>query len=185
MNRLRKYIKYFGILLVLLTVFRGFLYRVSVTYSKVAIRNNITLTDKKIINEIDKHIEGKILSIEDIIKLSNKITSKKLQFTFDKVSSDPNTVAELQKANCIGYSSLFNSIGNYILNKKNLTDRYEFIHLVGKLDFFGVDLHALFNSPFFKDHDFNEIKDKQTGNKKFIDPSLRDYLRIEYITSLN
>ncbi|WP_324027669.1 hypothetical protein QSV08_06900 [Maribacter sp. BPC-D8] len=141
------------------------------------------MTDQNLIKEINVQTENKTLSIEEIIKLSNKITSEKLKFTFNKVSSNPNLVSELKKANCIGYSSLFNSIGNYIIRKQKLTDQYEFIHLIGKLDFFGFNIHKLFNTPFFKNHDFNEIHDKRTGERKFVDPSLRDYLRIEYITS--
>ena len=183
MSKFKKIIKYFGIIIILLILFRGFLYRTSVNYSKVAIRNNITLTDKKLIKEIDKQTEGKILSIKEIIKLSNKITSEKLHFTIDNISSNPNLVSELKKANCIGYSSLFNSIGNYITGKQKLTDKYEFIHLVGKLDVFGFNVHNIFKSPFFKDHDFNEIKDKRTGESKFVDPSLRDYVKIKYVTS--
>ncbi len=183
MNRFKKSIKYFGILIILLILFRGFLYRTSVHYSKVEIRKNRTLTDKNLIEEITKQTDGKILNIDEIIKLSNKITSDKLKFTFDKVSSNPNSVSKLEIANCIGYSSLFNAIGNYILKNQKQTDQYEFIHLVGELDFFGFNIHNLFKSSFFKSHDFNEVKYKKTDEKKFIDPSLRDYLRIEYVTS--
>jgi hypothetical protein len=164
-------------------LFRGFLYRISVNYLKVDTRNNITLNDKKLIKEIDNRTRDRILSIEEIIELSNKITSEKLDFTFNKVTSNPNLVCKLEKANCIGYSSLFNSIGNHIVEKQNLTEKYEFKHLVGKLEFFGLDIHKLFNSPFFKDHDFNEIRNKQTNEKKYVDPSLRDYLRIENVRS--
>jgi len=92
-------------------------------------------------------------------------------------------VSELKKANCIGYSALFNSIGNYLIRKQNLSDKFEFSHLVGKLNVFGFNIHNLFNSPFFRDHDFNEIKNNLTDEKTFVDPSLRDYLRIENVTS--
>ena len=178
-----KIIKYFGIFIILLILFRGFLYRTLVNYSKVNVRNNITLTNKNLIQEIDKRTNGKILSIEEITKLSNSITSEKLNFTFGKISNNPNNAAELKKANCIGYSALFNSIGNYIIVKQNMTNKYEFNHLVGRLDVFGLDIHSLFDSPFFRDHDFNEIRNKQTDEKIYVDPSLRDYLRIGYITS--
>lgn len=183
MNRFKKIIKYIGIITILLIIFRGFLYRTFVNYSKVQVRPNITLTDKNLIKEINDQTENKILSVKEIIKLSNRITSKKLNYTFNKVSSNPNLIYELKKANCIGYSSMFNTIGNYILGNQKMTDEYEFIHLVGELDFLGFNVHNLFSSPFFKDHDFNEIRHKQTGKKKFVDPSLRDYLRIEYVTS--
>ncbi|PCJ65287.1 MAG: hypothetical protein COA58_10540 [Bacteroidetes bacterium] len=183
MNSLKKVIKYFGILIILLILFRGFLYRALVNYSKVGARNHITLTDKNLITEIDTQTDERKLSIEEIISLSNKITSERLSFTFNKTSSNPNVVSELKKANCIGYSALFNSIGNYMIRKQELGDNYEFNHLVGELDFLGINIHSLFNSPFFKDHDFNEIRNKQTSEIIFVDPSLRDYLRIENVTS--
>ncbi|MDH7447596.1 hypothetical protein [Aquimarina sp. 2201CG14-23] len=183
MNKLKKIIKYFGILFILTILFRGFLYRNLVNYSKIGIRNNIILTNKNLIEEIDKKIKEKSLTIEEIIELSNDITSAELEFTFNKVSNNSNIIYGSKKANCIGYSSLFNSIGNYIIGKQKLTDKYEFTHLVGKLDVFGLDIHNLFSSSFFKDHDFNEIKLKQTGENKFVDPSMRDYLRIEYVIS--
>jgi len=183
MNRFKKIIKYLGIIIILTILFRGFLYRTSVNYLKIKIRPNIKLIDKKLIEEINEQTENRTLSIEEIIKLSNRITSKNLDFTFDKTSNNPNVIYELKQANCIGYSSLFNSIGNHIIRKQKLTDKYEFVHLVGKLNVFGFNVHNFINSPFFRDHDYNEIKDKQTGKMKFVDPSLRDYLRIEYVTS--
>lgn len=183
MKRFKKIIRNIGIIIILLILFRGFLYRVFVNYSKVSSRNKITLTDKNLITELDAQLGGKILSIKEIISLSNKMTSKKLSFTFQKVPSNPNKISELQTANCIGYSSMFNSIGNYLITKQHQNDTYEFNHFVGEIDVLGFNIHNLFNSPFFKDHDFNEIKNSQTGEKIFVDPSLRDYIRIEHVTS--
>lgn len=181
MKRIKKFVKYFGLFLLLLFLFRGFIYRISVNYSKVAVRDNVTLRDKSLINKIEMRTKGSFLDIEEIIDLSNELTSKELSFTFNKVSN--NTNSGLKKANCIGYSSLFNSIGNFIIEKQELKDKYEFIHLVGEIDLFGFNIHGLFNSPFFADHDFNEIQFKETGENRFVDPSLRDYFRIESVSS--
>lgn len=122
-----------------------------------------------------------MLSIEEIIAVSTRITNKNLEFTFNKISNNPNVVYKLKKANCIGYSSLFNSIGNHIIKEQKMTDKYEFVHWVGKLTVFGYNVHTITNNSFFKDHDFNEIKDKKTGKIKFVDPSLSDYLGIDYV----
>jgi len=181
MNRLKMFFKCIGIFIILLILFRGFLYRLVVNYLPIDVRNNISLTDKKLIMEINEQVKGQTLNIDEIISLSNKITSKKLNFTFNRISSNPNRITQLKKANCIGYSSLFNSIGNYLIIKQNLTDEYEFKHLVGKLAIFGFDIHNLFNNPFFQNHDFNQIRNKNTNEKYFVDPSLRDYLRIDYV----
>jgi hypothetical protein len=52
---------------------------------------------------------------------------------------------------------------------------------VAKLHFFGFDLHRLFDSPFFKDHDVVVIKAKGGEVLRVIDPSLYDYTLIESV----
>ncbi len=180
---MRRGIKYIGTIICVFILFRGYLYRFFVTYSKVTIRNEIVLTDENLIKKIDHTIAHKKLTIEDIVTLSHKITSETLNFTFHKVSNNPNQVSKLKIANCIGYASLFNSIGNYIIKQQELAHRYQCIHWVGKLHVFGYNIHKLCNSPFFIDHDFNEIRDKKTKKSTYVDPSLRDYVRIEYVSS--
>ena len=183
MKRLKNSIKYLAIIILLIIPFRGFLFRTSVNYSEIDHRKNVELTDKKLIAEINNQTKGKVLNIEEIIELSNEITSDNLAFSLHRVSSNANAVYISKKANCIGYSSLFNSIGTYMLQQQQQTDTYEFIHLVGALDVLGFNIHNLFDNPFFKDHDYNEIINKKTHTKLFVDPSLRDYLRIEYVSS--
>lgn len=183
MKWVNKIFKYVIIIIVLLILCRGFIYKLLVNYSVINFRDNIVLIDDILIEEIDKKTNNKLLSIEDIIEISKDLTSEKLKFTFNKTSSNPNKISTLNKANCIGYASLFNSIGNYLINKNELDTKYEFNHLVGKLDVLGHDIHTLFNSPFFKDHDFNEIKNIETGESLFLDPSLNDYFKIDSVTS--
>jgi hypothetical protein len=168
---------------ILLFLFKGFLYRNLISYTKINTRENYTLTNTNIIQRIEEYTKGKELSIDDIIEISNKITSKKLEFTTQKASSNPNLNFETQKANCIGYSALFNAVGNYIVQQQNLSETYEFKHLVGKMKFLGYDIHTIFKSPFFKDHDYNEIVHKNTGEKQYTDPSLYDYTWIDRVTA--
>ncbi len=179
----RKFIVYSIVFIVLFFLFRGFLFRAFVNYSKVDSRKNSELVNKDLIKEIDSLIGNKKLDIEEIIEISNTITSKNLNFTFDKCSSNPNLVYQEKKANCIGYASLFNATGDYIIRKQKLNSKYEFNHLVGKIDFLGFDIHKIFNLSFFKDHDFNEIRNKETGEIKFVDPSVSDCLKIDYVSS--
>ena len=182
MKRVKKILKYLGIIIIILILFRGFLYRTFINYSKIDSRVEITLTDQELISEIDNQLSGKTLEISEIVDLSRKISRQRLAFTFENVSSNPNGLSTLRNANYVGYSSLFNSIGNYILKKQNMTETYKFNHLVGKLDCLGMDIHDFINHPFFKDHDFNEIVDLRTGKKTFVDPSLNDYLRITTVS---
>ncbi|WP_346880757.1 hypothetical protein [uncultured Algibacter sp.] len=141
----------------------------------------MALTNVNLINEIDAQIKNKILNIEDVIDLSNQITSEKLKFTFNKAPSNPNNTLIKNRAHCVGYAALFNAIRNHILKHQNMTEHYEFTHLVGKLHVLGYDIHNVFDRPFFKDHDFNAKRNKISGKTIFTDPSVRDYLRIKRV----
>lgn len=131
---------------------------------------------------IKRKINNKKLDFKEIISLTNTITSNTLNFTFSKTYNNPNTILNTKKANCVGYASLFNSIGNYILEQQQLTDLYQFSHLVGKLHFLGCDIHQFIDNPFFKNHDFNVIKNLKTGQQIYVDPSLSDYFFIDEVT---
>jgi len=179
---LKNKIRFLAFLLLILFFFRGSIYRFCITYNKIAVRNAVELRNETLIKRINIEVKEKQLTIEEIIDLSNKITSDELSFTFSKVSGNSNLILKDKKANCIGYSSLFNSICNYIIIKQKLTNQYKCVHLVGELDFLGFDIHQLLNSPFFKDHDFNQIKDLINDKEYSIDPSLSDYFYIDYVS---
>lgn len=183
MKKINKYTKIVIIIIVLVFMFRGLIYRKLVFYNKIGKRENIRLINKDLVKIIDNRINHKILNIDEIIKITNEITSQQLSFSFNKTTSNPNEILKLKKANCIGYSSLFNTIGNYIIGKQKLTNKYEFIHLIGKIEVLNYDVHNLFDNAFFKNHDYNEIVNKKTHQKIFVDPSLYDYLRIKNVTS--
>ncbi|WP_298427544.1 hypothetical protein [uncultured Kordia sp.] len=183
MDKFKKYSKNILIAFVLLFVFKGFLYQKLVNYAKTDTRKDYAITNQKLIKTIEKEIAGKELTIDAIINCSLKLTAKHLKFKLEETSNNPNINFETQKAHCVGYAALCNSIGNYILEKKQLANTYKFTHVVGKIEFLGFDTHQLFKSPFFKDHDYNEIIHKQTGEKQFIDASVYDYTWIKRIRS--
>lgn len=172
-----------GILFLLLFLFRGWLYKNTVNYTAVGERSITELTDKKLIAEIKKAKNEKHLTINEIIKIAENITIQKLQFTSSKVSNNPNQVVKRGKANCVGYAALFNAIGNYLITAQQEEGKYKFHHLVGKIDFMGMDLHQLLSSSFFKDHDYNEIELLETAEKIYVDPSASDYFGVHRILS--
>lgn len=179
---MKKFLECTLIVCILLLIFKGFLYRNLITYTKIGSRKNYKITNEKIIQNIEEYIKDKELTIDDIIEISNKITSEKLKFATKKTSNNPNINFEIKKADCIGYSSLFNTVGNYILQQQNLSETYEFKHVVGKMKFLGYDIHNMFKKPFFKYHDYNEVVNKKTGEKQYTDPSLYDYTWIDRVT---
>jgi len=179
---LRKILKYSIIILVLILVFRGWIYRNTFHYTIIKERSQIELTDKTLKTEIDKEIAGKNLSLPQTIKTARKITNKNLFFSTEKISFNPNISIKTGKANCIGYSAMLSSVFNYIVKKQNNNTKYRVKHLVGKIDFLGLDIHKLFESSFFKDHDFNEIINLETDEKEYIDPNLSDYFYIHRVS---
>lgn len=182
---MKKFIKIFGIIVLLIILFRAWIYRATINYTAIGERKTKTLTNEKLKAEINQEIKGKELSLNSIAEIANKITKRKLTFSTGKVSTNPNVLANSGKSNCIGYSALFNSISNYLITKQHLNKDFETKHLIGELDFLGINLHNFFENPFYKNHDFNLIKNKKTGETIYIDPSLSDYFFIDRIHSEN
>lgn len=183
MRRLKNNISYLISLGILLFIFKGFLYRNLITNQKLAERKIYTITNNALKEHINTQIANEPLTLEKIIDISQEITADRLHFSTEEINSDPNISYNTGKANCVGYAAMFATIGNYILQEKALTETYKINHVVGTLELFGENIHDLFKSPFFKDHDYNEIIDKQTGERLYVDPSLYDYTWINRVTA--
>lgn len=173
-------------ILILTTVgllFRGWFYRHSVTYKSVGLRTNYLATDEKLTGYIDASIDKQTdLDIKQIIKLGLSITSRQLNFTSDKNDIDPNKLINSKTAHCVGYATFFATTCNYLLDKYNLADTWTAKPQVGQLYFLGTNIHKYFNSSFFQDHDFVTIENKTTGEIFAVDPTVNDYLYIDFIT---
>ncbi len=173
-------------LLVLTTVgllFRGWIYRHLVTYKSVGLRTSYSAKDKNLIDHIDANTnEQTDPDIEQIIKLGLSITSGQLNFTANKNDTDPNKLITSKTAHCIGYASFFATTCNHLLDKYNLADSWAAKPQVGQLYFLGTNIHKYFYSSFFKDHDFVTIENKTTGEIFAVDPTVNDYLYIDFIT---
>ncbi len=162
----------------ILILFRGTVFRLAIKYNEIGSRPEIKITNKKLIEKIYSNSENREIDLSAILEIADKITKEELKFTTKRASNNPNELINTHQANCVGYSAMFNSIANYLISKNKLENKIVAEHKIGQLKLFGINLHKFFESSFFRDHDFNEIIDKKTGNKIFIDPSLSDYLRI-------
>ncbi len=170
------------ILILLLVIFKGFLYRLLISYEEKGIRDTITLTDQNLQREIDIwRAEQTQFSINKIMDFALELTSDKLHFINGQTTSNPNTILKSGKSNCVGYSRLTNSIIDYIIRKENLDSKLEVIHKVGLIKVFGINIHNFIEDPFWKDHDYNVIKDKINQEYCQTDPTLFDYLGINRI----
>ena len=176
----------FFAILILTTVgllFRGWFYRNLVTYKSVGLRTFYVATDENLIEYIEASIDKQDdPDIWQIIKLGLSITSKKLNFTSDKNDTDPNKLITSKTAHCVGYATFFATTCNYLLDKYNLEDAWIAKPQIGELYFLGTNVHQYFSSSFFKDHDFVTIENKTTGEIYAVDPTINDYLLIDFIT---
>ena len=166
------------ITLVLSIVFRGPLFRWGFSYSSVQTREitRLNAESSKYFSERDC---GDL--IEAKIQKNLKIVGKTLEYTFKSVSSNPNSFRNYSKAHCVGYSALFASLLREDIECSGISKIWAVQHGVGKIHLFGFNLHSLFNSPFFRDHDFVILENMDSGEVIKIDPVVYDYLFIETV----
>ena len=165
----------------MLFLFRGFCYRFVIKYNEIGTRPDIEITHRNLLKIIERKIPNRTIDIHEIVKIANEITNEQLSFTTNRVSNNPNDLINLNLANCVGYSAMFNSIANHLISKNDLQSELKAEHKIGQLELFGINLHQFFDTPFFKNHDFNEITHMASGTTIFIDPSVSDYLLIKRI----
>jgi len=152
-------------------------------YKSVGLRRNYSARDKKLVDYINARIDHHIDSdVEQIVKLGLSITSEQLNFTDGKNEIDPNKLIRSRTAHCVGYASFFATTCNYLLAKHNLSKSWTAKPQVGQLYFLGVNIRQYFSTPFFKYHDFVTIENKATGQTFAIDPTVSDYLCIDFVT---
>ena len=168
--------------LALVIVFRNWFYNNLIAYKSIGTRKNYSVTDKKLIEYIHAKLDVKREpEIKQIIKLSLSITSSTLNFTAKNNDKDPNKLINSKTAHCEGYAFFFASTCNYMLEKYKLSGSWTAQPHIGQLYFLGHNIHKNFESAFFKTHDFVTITNKKTGTIYAVDPTVHDYLFIDFI----
>jgi hypothetical protein len=146
-------------------------------------RTNFSANEKDLTNLIDANFDNrKDPKIEQIIKLGQSITSKQLNFTISNNDIDPNKLLTSKTAHCVGYATFFATTCNYLLLKYGLNNKWTAKPRIGQLYFLGTNIHKYFNTSFFKDHDFVTVENNETGEIIAVDPTINDYLYIDFIT---
>jgi len=180
---MKRFIKALGLFLLVIFLFRGWVYRATVSYVPVGERPHIALQDEDLIALLQTQRIKEPLSLKEIARIANKMTCRKLQFIGQSASANPNGILKTGKANCMGYAALCNAIAQYLIEANQSSQKFETKHLVGKMYFLGFDLHQFFSDPFFRDHDYNQIRNLETGEMIWLDPSVSDYSGIQLIVS--
>lgn len=164
-------------------LFRGWIYSHAVSYKAVGTRTIYPAKDKYFTQHIDSCLDHQIKpDIKQIIKLALAITSEKLTYTANKNDIDPNELIISQKAHCVGYAAFFTTTCNYLLAKNNLSNQWTAKPRIGQLYFLGRNVHPYFKSSFFKDHDFVTIENKETGESFAVNPTVNDYLYVDFVS---
>ena len=162
--------------------FRGWLYRQLVSYKTLASRATYSAADKDFASFIDSNIKNNPATIEEIILLSQKITSEHLEYTFSSCDIDPNALLSTKSTHCVGYAAFFTATCNYLLKKYSMHKHWRATSFRGQLYLMGRNVHNYFDDPFFRDHDFVIIENTTTGKRYAIDPTVYDYLWINQVS---
>ncbi len=164
-------------------MFRGSIYRQLFTYKSIGERTSYSANNDKLIKYIEINADStQNLNIKDIIKSSLSITSRQLNFTASNNDNDPNNLINSKTAHCIGYATFFATTCNYLLMENNLNGIWVAKPQIGQIFLFGSNIHKYFDSSFLKDHDFVTIENRKTGEVFAVDPTLHDYLLIDFIS---
>lgn len=171
------------LLAALALLFRGWIYRQVVTYAAIGPRDPYTATDGQLIQYLETNAAATSNpDIADIMELSLALTARQLNFSTSSQVVDPNLLIHSKATHCVGYAAFFTTTCNYFLQQYHLSEVWQAKPQIGKLYFLGADLHQFFYTPFFKDHDFVTIENRRTGEVWAVDPSIRDYLYIDFVT---
>ncbi|MEM0991487.1 MAG: hypothetical protein AAGI49_00555 [Bacteroidota bacterium] len=178
---MRKSIPIIIALLLLILCCRGIIYRLLIKYKAVGTRAGIEITNPDLIEQIELESGDEVMTIAQIAKIADGITSRQLSFTGGKASNNPNELMVLGQANCIGYSAMFHAIASHLIKKYHLDNEIISTHKIGQMELLGVDIHQFFDHTFFRDHDYNVLSNTKTGKSIAVDPSVSDYLWIKRI----
>ena len=163
-------------------IFREWIFGKLITYRSVSVIKSFPVEEKTLKDKIEKELQ--INSESDIREISLqalKITTEELQFSSHSTTINPNQLIHSKKTHCVGYAAFFTTVCNYILVMQKMSDKWRVKHRRGKLYFIGINIHTYFDSKFFGDHDFVSLENKETGEIFAVDPSVHEYLRINFI----
>ncbi len=180
---MKKFIRISLILVVMLVLLRGYIFRQVVVYQTVGHRVSYPITNPDLKAYLNAHAcLSEHCSETEIINRALTLTADHLHFTAANNSVDPNRLYETQAAHCVGYAAFFTTACNYFFKEKGMDDTWTAHQHIGQLLCFGLNVHPFFSTPFFRDHDFVIIQNRQTGEKIAVDPNMYDYLYIQEIS---
>lgn len=184
-NKIRNIVIIILVLIVTIFLFRGSIYRATVSYKEDGGRKNYKVKDKNLAIFIENNLPNdQSKDIEAIVDISQELAGKALDFSEEAKENDPNKTVLLKRANSKGYASFTAATGNYLIDKYKLSDIWEARPVKGKLYLFGNDMHKETKNKSFKDYDFVIFRNKITKREICIDPTVNDKFGIDRISKL-
>lgn len=174
------------VVLVLLFLFRGNIYRMAVKYQDAGSRKSYEVKDDNLAAYINQNLPNDesldtSIDIDQIIDLSQVITTKTLDFSLEAQESDPLKLIVTMEANCVGYAAFTAAVGDYLLKRFAMDKEWEVKPKKGKLYLFGNNMHKGTKSGWFKDHDFVVFRNKNTKEEIYADPTVHEYFGIKRV----
>ena len=157
-------------------IFKGSVYRTCFSYELIRCRNEQTFGDDSKVATRGGKDEN------DIIDFALKNTASELSFTTGKCETNEKALYQGAKTNCIGYANECAMLCNNEFWSYGLSTSFKAETFVAQIHFFGYNIHHLFSSPFWKDHDVVVITNLQNGEKTILDPTLYDYTGIGIVS---
>jgi hypothetical protein len=172
------------LIVLLVLVFRGALYRVLVSYEKCGNRKSYELTSEILRQYLDSIVTDQpVTNVEQIVLLANEITADQLTYTTKNAEENPSKLFPLGATHCVGYSAFYATICNYLLVRYGYEHEWHCYTHYGHIHLMGYNLHNAFGSPFFANHDYNSIRNSKGTDIYFTDPTLYDYSGIVMISA--
>ena len=186
MRRLKIVLVVFVSLAVLMVLMRGPLYRSLFSYKDCGERDSFSITSKFLLAYIDSVADmDNVESVGQIAELSNKITSAQLSFQATRSEINPNKLFPNKSTHCVGYSAFYAAVCNYLLSKNGFGAAWHCQAHCGEIHFLGYNVHHLFDSAFFANHDFNIVRGGSDAEIYFTAPTLYDYLGMSGVSPYN
>jgi len=185
-NTLIKVVTVIAVVLVLLFLFRGNIYRMAVKYQDAGNRKSYEVKDDNLAAYINQNLPNDesldaTVDIDQIIDLSQEITTKMLDFSLEAQESDPQKLIVMPMANCVGYAAFTAAVGDYLLKRFGMDKEWDVKPKKGKLYLFGNNMHKGTKSGWFKDHDFVVFRNKNTKEEIYADPTVHEYFGIKRV----
>lgn len=168
----RKFLSAFLLLILAIILFKGSIYRTCITYQVIGTRP-VDFVYPSVSPKSDEQ-----LTKEEVIDQALDRTAKMLSFTTGKCLTRGSKLLDGDKTNCIGYADLCRCLLETRFRTREGLDNLHASACKAQIFLFGYNVHQLFDSPFWKDHDIVLITDTKTGERILLDPTLYDYTGI-------